>query len=122
MIVQSATVRVDDHVHDVLNVFRLVFGSEAHFFERVVLNARAGSVARIEFQASLPRVSAPARGKRPILALENVYQRGMRPREERWCDNAGTFSTSRGCEYQNVAGSGIAQIARAPTVVPSSQV
>src|SRR5208282_4499462 len=44
VIVEAAAVRIDDHVHDVLNVFGFVLGSEAHLFERVVLAARARRV------------------------------------------------------------------------------
>ena len=54
VIVEAAAVRIDDHVHDVLNVFGFVLGSEAHLFERVVLDARARRVGRIELRQRWP--------------------------------------------------------------------
>jgi hypothetical protein len=45
---------VDDHVHDVLHVFRFVHSPEPHLFERVVLDAGEGGVGRIELETDLP--------------------------------------------------------------------
>jgi hypothetical protein len=82
VIVEAAAVRIDDHVHDVLNVFGFVIGSEAHLFERGVLDARARGVGRIELQANVAHLFTPASGERPIFALEIVNQRRMRPSQK----------------------------------------
>jgi hypothetical protein len=69
VIVEAAAVGVADHVDDVLNVFGFVLGSEAHLFERVVLDTRARGVGRIELQANVAHLFSPASGERPIFAL-----------------------------------------------------
>jgi hypothetical protein len=120
--VEPATVGIDDHVYDVLNVFGFVLGPEAHLFERIVLDARAGGVGRIELQADVARAFPPACGERPIFAFEIVNQRGMRSREKCRYDDSGAFSAASRSKDQHVAGAGIAEEANARVTLPASQI
>ena len=69
VIVEPAAVGIDDHMDDVLHVFGFVHGAQAHLFERVVFDAGAGGVGRIELEADMAHGAARAGGELPVLAL-----------------------------------------------------
>src|SRR6266851_4000630 len=99
-----------------------VLRREPHLFERVVLDAGAGGVGRIELQADVAHAFPPACGERPIFALEIVNQRRMRPSQKSGYDDSGAFSAASRSEDQHVAGAGIAEEANARATLPASQI
>ena len=79
-------------------------------------------VGRIELQADVAHLFPPARGERPIFALEIVDQRRMRPSQKSGYDDSGAFSAASRSEDQHVAGTGIAEEANARAALPASQI
>ena len=123
VIVESLAVRVDDHMHDVLHVLRLVHRAQPHLFERVVLDARAGGVGRIELEAELAHALARARGEVPVLALEVVDQRGVWPRQQGRHHHAYALAATRRRDDQDVTRTAIAQIPGTPPArTPDSEI
>ena len=110
VVVEPLAVRIDHHVHDVLHVLGFVHRAQPHLLKRVVLDAGAGGVGRIELEADLPQALARARGKLPILALEVVDQGRVWPGQQGRNHHADALAAPRGRHHQHMARAAVAQI------------
>ena len=119
VILGSSAIGIDQHVGDVLDVADLV-RTEADFEERVVPGSASVLAGGIEAEAEVPENSlAIARGERPVLALDVVDKRALRPGEERGEDPAHTLPGARGGKAEHVLGAAVAQVlAATPFAVP----
>jgi hypothetical protein len=90
--------RVNQHISNVLHVAGLPLA--ATYFEKRVLGS-ALCVGRIE-QQHAPNPGAPARGQRPVLALDVVHDGRARPDQKGWHDQSHAFAASGGRKAQHM--------------------
>src|SRR5438105_2430728 len=122
VIVASGPRRVDQEVGDALRILHVVRPGP-NLEEWVVAGARAVGRGRVELQAGAPQLTpAPARGQRPVLALDVVDNHAPRPAQQRGQDEANTLTGSSGSERQNVLRPVMAKVVNGSPVAPGSDV
>ncbi len=89
---------IDQHIGDVLHVAHLV-DAASHFHQRVV-GCRC-LIGRIK-QKRAAEPGAEACGQLPVLALDIMHDRRVRPCQQRRDDKANTFAAAGRCEAEHM--------------------
>ena len=97
---------IDQHIGDVLHVAHLV-DAASHFHQRVI--GRRCLIGRIE-QKRAAEPGTETSCQLPVLALDIVHDRRMRPGQERWHDKADPFAAAGRREAEHMFGAVVTKI------------
>src|SRR5271154_4863898 len=96
VIAKAASLRIDEHLNNGLDVGDFVIGADSDLLERVVFDA-SFLVGGIELQTDLTHLLARPSRQLPELAFEIVDEGGVPPGGERRYDRAHAFARPGRC-------------------------